>query len=303
MEYVHHAKLLKALGIPEFSEAYLNDEHIDAYPKKINFNFLMKCNMGCPYCYIPFRNRPVSQQTLIDVFNKIAILSPREITIGGSDPLLIPCLCELLSLIRDNIEFIYLDTNLINLGTHDKARLFQMVDRLGISIDGPIPDVHNQMRKSRNHFEQLNAILPNIASFPGYVKINTVVAKPNFGHINGIAKLIIDLANTINIREWSVYQFWPMERGMRHQGIYYMDEKLFIETVSHLKCLMSEYGINTKIRTMTARTKKYFFVSDAGEVYLVSPLNPTDYAVIGTIFEKHTFMRWHYLKEHFQLAA
>src|SRR5688572_4874076 len=107
-------------------------------PFRVVFNFLERCNMQCPFCYLPFDGERSSLADWKNIVDRLHAWNVSSITFGGGDPLRYREFPELLSYaahLESRARFIQLDTNAILLRSEHYSLLEQTVDLLGLPLD------------------------------------------------------------------------------------------------------------------------------------------------------------------------
>ncbi|MEY9404415.1 MoaA/NifB/PqqE/SkfB family radical SAM enzyme [Bradyrhizobium japonicum] len=245
--------------------------------------------MRCTYCYVPFDHRAVSPTLPFQILARLHELGATVLTISGANPFLFTELRRLLGDARKLMRSIHLDTNLIR---NDDDRVFEiaaLVDLLGVPLDGSVAATHDHIRSTRGHHTAVCRLLPKLIARNVNVKINTVVTAENHQDLTAIAVYI----QAIKPKIWSIYEFWPMERGgmnrIRHQ-LSNVDFRAVAQTARK-----HSPDVYVEINSVHDRAPFYFFVNDLGVVYTIDPSQSDKYVFIGSIFLDKTIDRWHQL--------
>src|SRR5712664_2010500 len=153
------------------------------FPRRINFNFLEKCNMACAFCYCPFDGERAGLETWKRIIDHFKSWDLRSITFGGGDPFSYDGFTDLLTYTKfafDPELFVQVDTNGIGLaGALDSIRANASL--LGIPLDGSSPAIHGRMRGQQKHFQVITELLSELATTGIRVKVNTLVSDVNIG--------------------------------------------------------------------------------------------------------------------------
>jgi len=255
---------------------------------KVIFNFTDSCNMDCPYCYIPFRKTKITKFKTIEVMKRICELNPTKITIGGGDPLMYSFLEDLVKIAYNETKNVHIDTNGYGYLKDKKnlEKILPYVSLLGLPLDGHNNTIHTNMRNDNKHFDIIIGMLNDLKHYKVNIKINTVLSKKNYTHISKLAELI----SSFNIFQWSIFQFWELEKGKNNKDDYLIDSELFNKTIDSLK---EEYPLlPIKASSVNDRKSDYLFVTQNGDTYTVMPNNHTEYIFIGSIFDDKVLEIW-----------
>jgi MoaA/NifB/PqqE/SkfB family radical SAM enzyme/2-polyprenyl-3-methyl-5-hydroxy-6-metoxy-1,4-benzoquinol methylase len=249
-------------------------------------NFTAKCNMGCAYCYVPFDYKPVDPDRVREVVERCHALGTKVITFGGADPFKFPVIEELIPLAASLGLEVHVDTNAVALEKRHYPLLAQHVSWLGLPLDGSTPSVHDRMRSYPGHFEIISEHIAKLSEYPVRLKVNTVVAAENAEDVPNISNL---LNRHSNVARWSLYQFWPLERGARNRERFGIDLSGFSACVEQARALAS---CKVESSTYLSRSGTYFIVSHDGLVYSAHRENPTESLFLGSIFDEKTIADW-----------
>ncbi|MET4426024.1 radical SAM protein [Bradyrhizobium sp. RT3a] len=252
---------------------------------RVILNFTSRCDMRCTYCYVPFDHRRPDPEMPFRVIERCHELGASAITIAGANPFLFPDLRNLVIKAKELIGFVHIDTNLLR---NDDARVISIsrsVDLLGVPLDGSLAVIHDRVRSARGHYHVVLRLLPLLISSGVHVKVNTVITAENMHDVKNIARLVCELKPAT----WSIYEFWPMERGLanrlRHQTV-----ADFHLTAQPLRELAS--GVHVEFGSITDRAQHYFFVNDRGLLYTIDPASTERYVFLGSVFDDSVVQRW-----------
>lgn len=253
---------------------------------RVVFNFTSKCNLSCPFCYVPFDGIDSRLDLWRRIISRCKEWKPRVITFGGGDPFLyskeFPLLLQSTA---DNETFIQVDTNGLALCNWHIPIIKQCVHLVGLPIDGS-KEIHTAMRRNPRHFTIVVKWLQRFADEGVPIKINTVVSKVNIHDLDNIAKLLMDFP----IRVWSLYQFWPLGPGKNYRSRFEVSTQEFLRAAEAIK---GRYNFaRIEISAISDRLLCYFFVSHTGRVYVVDRHNYEQYIELGNIFDDDILMKW-----------
>ena len=235
--------------------------------------------MTCPYCFVPFDQVPVDPHTVGQVLDAILQLTPTSVTFSGGDPLMYAFLPDLLIKTKERVPFVQLDTNAKMLREVHLPLLEQTVNLLGLPLDGPDKETHGMMRGDTRHFDAVLRWIRHLSNSNIALKVNTVVSQKNHSTLTGIGKIL----ESNSIRKWSVYQFWPMEEGLRHEKEFHIDDESYSSAISELKARFP--NIRIEGGSVQERSPTYVLVTHWGRVYTVDPTDIRLYVGLGSIIE------------------
>jgi MoaA/NifB/PqqE/SkfB family radical SAM enzyme len=171
------------------------------------------CNLACDFCYGPVPGSdPVERRD--DILRALAASSAQVVTFCGGEPLLIRKIGQYAAALERHGKSTVLNTNgqLLRKRIAQGLRLadFTMV---GISVEGPTPDVHSAMRGKNADLDEVLRAARLVAAEPGVsLKLATVVSGVNRDHLPALAAIIHDLAPDV----WRLYQY--SSRGDQNFG-------------------------------------------------------------------------------------
>ncbi len=168
-----------------------------------------RCNLRCPMCGL--RSRPEARLDAAGwkgVIDDMAELGVGVIGITGGEPLLEPCLFELIAHVRGRGLPCALSTNGVLLGTDDAcARLVEAEPScVNISLDHASPEAHDRMRGQPGAFE---ATLRGTKDLLGRIRAGgkdiqvcfvTVLSAQNLRELEAISRLCRD----VGVHRWGV---------------------------------------------------------------------------------------------------
>ena len=260
---------------------------MNAVPARVCFNFAAKCNMRCPYCYIPFDGREAGVEVWKAVVDRVASWGSRAMTFGGGDPFLYGPFRELLVHAKNHGFFIQVDTNALLMKDDDYDLTAKHVDLLGLPLDGSTPELHGAMRRHKKHFHTIVAALQNSRARNIPIKINTVVSSLNVGDLLNIAELL----RLHKIERWALYEFWPLGQIALDNALQYnISKESFLRETDKLREIVDFATL--EIGSISVRHNSYFFVTHTGKAYTVNPNNHSEYVDLGSIFDEQVLKIW-----------
>ena len=131
----------------------------------LNLNIGAGCFVSCPGCYNHFGKGFVSEKIILDFLEFIKTFGVAKLTLGGGDPLTYPDILILLEKIKSKGFYIQLDTvgtplleqtqsvffKRVNVNKIDARHLSELVDLIGIPLDGPSIEIIRHFRTIRQN--------------------------------------------------------------------------------------------------------------------------------------------------------
>ena len=171
------------------------------------------CNLACDFCYGPAPGRdPVERRD--EILHKLAVSSARVVTFCGGEPLLIRKVGQYAATLGQRGKSTVLNTN----GQLLRRRVDQGLSladftMIGISVDGPTPEMHREMRGKNADLHEVLTAARLVSRHPGVsLKLATVVSGVNRDELPDLARIVHDLAPDI----WRLYQY--SSRGDQNFG-------------------------------------------------------------------------------------
>ena len=254
--------------------------------ERVIVNFATKCNMGCPYCYIPFDGKRSDFDMLTTTLHRCKELGVKVITFGGGDPFLHEYFRDALRLAAELAFEVHVDTNGISLCKDDFSLLSSTTSLLGLPLDGSNCEVHMKLRGSSTHYEKVLKHLKDLVGFKIRVKINTVASRRNLYDLKNMPKLL----GQFRIHIWSLYQYMPLAGGKRVEDEFTITDSEFHALVDELNALTLPFHFEPSAGA--SRNHSYFFVSPSGSAYTHDPSNSKNYLHIGNINDRQCIQRF-----------
>lgn len=244
------------------------------------FNFRDKCNMRCPYCYIPFIESDAGDISLwIKIVDTMALYSPDIITFGGGDPFAHNHFVELIEHCNTYSFQVHVDTNGLSLPASIIPRMSNLIALTGLPLDGS-RDLHDRLRRYQGHFDTVCCKLDSLAKFKVPVKINTVLFPKEKTQLIDIAKKISQYPN---IKQWFIYEYWHF-KGINSEDPSSVGVNLTYEDVEKLHKMSKVSEIHYS--TVSERSPSYIFISSLGNIYTIAE-NAVEYIELGNLFSEN----------------
>lgn len=208
-------------------------------PSRISFNFADKCNLSCPFCYVPFDRKAGGLELWKRIIDIAFLWQVKTITFGGGDPFIYPDFPDLLRYTFEKFcgeIFIQVDTNGLCLKESHYQLLSETSTLLGLPLDGSTEDVSKSVRNNQSHHVIVLRHLESLQAKEVSLKINTLVCRQNIGDVGNVAKIVMHHSVSI----WSLYEFWPIGPiANSNRKRYEVSHDVFLDQVSKI---VNEYG-------------------------------------------------------------
>lgn len=173
-------------------------------PSAVYLNPTERCNLNCTYCYLPEKIRRhgahmdqahlfEALQTLLDFFHRTMPADQRpQVIFHGSEPMLNRA-AVFAAIDHFADEFVFgVQTNGTLLDAEAIEFLTSRQISLGLSLDGPVPEVTDRTRYSyagRGVHEQVLATIEALRGYPNHSVICTVTTE-NLAHLSEVVDLL-----------------------------------------------------------------------------------------------------------------
>lgn len=244
--------------------------------KRLILTYNQSCNLNCDFCYVNFHHQKIEDKTY-EVVKRAISLGFDVITFGGGDSFSKSSFRESCIIAKENGLFTQVDTNGISITQSDFAFIEKYVDMIGISLDG-IGETHNYMRKSKQLFTKVNAVLQTLQDSKTKIKINTILTKQNIETIYDIYRYLMQFEN---IDRWSIYQFFPLSAAKKRKDKFEVNNDDFDRVLTFLDNEDKKFKID-KFK-YSDRVSGYIFCDEQGKLYTNSIEG--DYRDICSIFD------------------
>lgn len=247
-------------------------------PLKIHWSVTNACSFKCEFCCHFNDNLGIlSTEDSYLVIDKIADAGAKILVMTGGDPFLRKDVLELISYAHEKGLIVVVDTNGTQLDKPFIEKLNGILDWIGLPLDGSTAKMHTAMRGSKENFYQIIHALEMLQHTDIKVKINTMVSRLNFSDIIKIGDVLQDFP----IALWSLYQFWPLEKGKENRDKFEVRGKEFLNLCDRIREKWTSIPIEPV--PFKKREYSYFFISSSGIIYNTPGDNGMDYKKLGHV--------------------
>ena len=166
-------------------------------PYRMDLALTYRCNNDCAHCYNARpRNFPeTTHDQWGKIIDKLWDIGIPHIVFTGGEPTLYHDLPILISHAERKGQITGLNTNARRLSDRDYLnRLIQSgLDHVQITIESHIPEIHDEMVKSKGAFKQTIQGLKNALESPLFVMTNTTLLKNNYHELKGTLEFLASL--------------------------------------------------------------------------------------------------------------
>lgn len=236
---------------------------------RVVLNFAHRCSLRCEWCYVPFETDRAQRHVVVGIVDRIASLRFRTITFGGGDPFQYPFIGELAERAKAAGLIVHIDTHGKSLTPSlTNTQLFsKTIDLIGLPLDGPTAQVHDDMRGASGHFNIVMKRLQWLNSIDAKFKINTIVSRRNVDSLEELALHVCDLAPW----RWSIYQYMPLGPGARVSTEHSLELAEFQAAISRVRERLGfQHQSLVEISDKNSRRLTYPIVHHDGTVFVHS---------------------------------
>lgn len=182
-------------------------------PFLIVWDYTRRCNLKCKHCYANASDelgRELTTTEAMEVVDQLADFGVVALAFSGGEPLTRKDFFKVAKHAIDSGLYVSLATNgtLINKQTAKELKKIGL-NYVEISIDGSIPEVHNELRGVDGAFEKALKGLKNCIEEGLCTSIAVTATKHNLKEIPEILKL----AEEIGAKRFALFNFVPVGRG------------------------------------------------------------------------------------------
>lgn len=176
----------------------------------IDFHVTSECSQSCDYCWGPQDIEAVDTETALAIVARIAATGARRVVFTGGDPMQRSDLGALIHRAKAAGLEVAVSTTGDLLTPAFLAEHGADIDLISLPLDGPSEEV-SVRTKEIGHFDAIMRALHLLSKHSSIdVKVATPVTRRNLGHVESIAELLADKAETMpNRLFYNVFQAFP----------------------------------------------------------------------------------------------
>jgi AdoMet-dependent heme synthase len=186
-------------------------------PRNVYWEITIACDLACRHCRAnaihdrdPAELDTALGRTLLDDVRSMGSM----LILTGGDPMKRPDLFDLIDYGRGLGVPISITPSTTPLLTRDAIARFRDlgVAALGVSLDGPSPEVHDAFRGVAGTFDRALAVLGWAREVGMPVQVNTTITRRTLPHLPALYRLLQERA-VPPVRRWSLFLLVPVGRG------------------------------------------------------------------------------------------
>lgn len=186
-------------------------------PRNVYWEVTIACDLACKHCRAeaqpgahPEELTTAEGKALIDDIKDMKSL----LILTGGDPMKRKDLYELIEYGRNlHVPMAITPSTTPTLGREEVRRFKELgMTALGVSLDGPTPEIHDAFRGVPGTFERSMKALDWAREFDLPVQINTTVTTATLPYLDAIHDLLVERAAP-PVRRWSLFLLVPVGRG------------------------------------------------------------------------------------------
>ncbi|OGW32189.1 MAG: GeoRSP system radical SAM/SPASM protein [Nitrospirae bacterium GWC2_42_7] len=183
----------------------MKNNWVASSPLTINWAITNKCNFGCRHCYSRTDTaEELDLEALCDLIKKASDAKVFSINFGGGEPLLRKDIYDIAKFASGLGLIVSMNSNgfLIDKETALKLKSSGF-SKVGISIDSPFPDIHDEFRGMKGSHKRAVAALAHLKEAGIETSISSVICKINFNDIDRLIEQAVSLgAGSINFHNF-----------------------------------------------------------------------------------------------------
>ncbi len=253
-------------------------------PTRVVLNFSHRCALSCEWCYVLFETVPAQRKVVEGVIDRVASLGFHAITFGGGDPFQYSYVGDLALRAKAAGLHVHIDTHGKSLTESQVNTLLvsEIIDLVGLPLDGAGADVHDRMRSAPGHFDMVMKRLRWLSRIGARFKVNTIVSRRNVDSLVDLATHVHGLAPW----RWSIYQYMPLGPGARVSATHSLELTEFQSAVSRVRERLGEQVVSMlEVADKDSRRSTYPIVNHDGSVFVHSKERPDALHFVCSIFD------------------
>ncbi len=183
----------------------MKNDWIPSSPLTINWAITNRCNFGCRHCYSRAdTSEELGLADLNALIDKMSAAKVFSINFGGGEPLLRKDIFELAEAAAKKGLVVSMNSNgfLID-GDTAKRLKYSGFKKVGISLDSPKPEVHDDFRGAKGSHARALAALTALKEAGLETSISSVICRINIGDVDGlIEQAILTGARNLNFHNF-----------------------------------------------------------------------------------------------------
>lgn len=221
-----------------------------------------KCNLNCPICCRYIEEGGLSISEKFKLIQRVHDNEIRKLNFAGGEPLLEKDLLSLVEYSKSLGLKTALSTNGILLSRPLMQSFEEILDEIQLPLDGPNAAIHSIHRGSRNHFQVVQRLIPEITQHGYKVDISTVVTAQNSRHLDEMGSFL----DRSGITKWKLFHFNPVGTGHRYREKFMISASEFSRIANKILSTITSIDFDAGIAN-EERLYSYFNISPLGHFY------------------------------------
>jgi radical S-adenosyl methionine domain-containing protein 2 len=229
------------------------------------WNITERCNYSCEFCY---RQRHCQELTLSQakmIVDNLSYSGLHKLSFSGGEPLLWTGLWDLIEHTHDLGITTMLVTNGSLLQSSDLATIEDVLDWIGLPLDGSDEETSVHMTRKPGHLTHVLELLEAVQDRRIKPKISTVLSSRNAYDIVNIARVI----KAYRVRRWKVRQFYPIRfAALQNRDKFELGANEFDEIRNAVLPLLSDVNCEVIFESIHETERGYFNVAPDGRCFV-----------------------------------
>lgn len=186
-------------------------------PRNVYWEMTQACDLACRHCRADARSeRDPNELTTEEARSLMADVKSMGsmMILTGGDPMKRDDLFDLMEYGRSlGLPLAITPSTTPTLTREVVARFAELgVSAMGVSLDGPTPEVHDAFRNVEGTFACSMRALEHAREYAVPVQVNTTVTRETLPHLSGLYTVLCEQAPPV--RRWSLFVLIPVGRGV-----------------------------------------------------------------------------------------
>lgn len=234
------------------------------------FGITYECQCNCRHCctgnYIKEKQRDLTTEEIKSVLDQAA--KPMVVNFFGGEPTLRSDLMELIKYAAERSMFVFTDTNGIVV-TKDYAQQLKDngLELLYVSIDSPVPKLHDQYRGYKGCFERAVGAIKNALDVGLKCVISTYMTKESLA--NGDFEKVIEMSKEMGTHGVRYLLPTPAGKWLHETDVMLTpEEKEQVWALTDFPYVCRDFYFQTQLSSQCAGVagKAYIYISPYGDV-------------------------------------
>lgn len=191
----------------------------DIGPSWVVLHITNQCNLSCQHCYVdasPNRKTELSTEHIFNCLSMLAKMGTIDVILTGGEPLIRPDFVQIIKYISS----LGMSSEILTNGTLVTRKMAKNiaecgVDQVLVSLDAPVPDIHDKLRGITGSWSSALSGIRNLKSVGVKVVVNTVMCQVNLPYLLNMFPLLSEL----KIDSWRLGSLFYVGRAVSNKMI------------------------------------------------------------------------------------